>query len=304
MYIDENVEIVDRRNSAQERESLMIGTYSDYLKTINLGSATTDSDSDFGSDLLKDNTLTQSQFSTTYSAWLQSVFSDSNIKTWLQSKGINTDGAISVDIAQNSASVLPGVSYAGVAVSQSVLNELFTAKDNITLINGKTTQERYYVTGFEQNAFQSIYAPKATLVTANATEDGPSATVSALAGITDVDTNINTLAISVGTLPPGVVYDAVSKSFTLDPSHTSFQSLASGEAKTVTVTYGVSDSQFNTTATIEFTVTGTNDAPVITSSAANHSGSVTEDGTLSATGQITSSAVSNTHQTMPTTREV
>ena len=44
-----------------------------------------------------------------------------------------------------------------------------------------------------------------------------------------------------GSLPPGVTYDALTQSFTLDPSNAAFQHLAAGDHTTVTVNYGVSD---------------------------------------------------------------
>jgi VCBS repeat-containing protein len=69
-----------------------------------------------------------------------------------------------------------------------------------------------------------------------------------------------------------------------------FESLAQGETRTVTVTYSMRD-EFGavSTATTTVTVTGTNDAPIITSAA--QSGAVKEDGVAVATGQVTASDV-------------
>ncbi len=70
------------------------------------------------------------------------------------------------------------------------------------------------------------------------------------------------------------------------------QSLAAGETKTETFAVTVTD-EHGATATqdVVITITGTNDAPVITSAA--QAGSVTEDTTLTASGIVTSSDVDN-----------
>src|SRR5207249_2766253 len=88
--------------------------------------------------------------------------------------------------------------------------------------------------------------------------------------------------------------------FMLDPSDAAFQHLAQGQTTTVTVSYGISDGIATTPASVAFTVTGTNDAPVITSAA--QSGAVSEGDALpavarSASGQVTFSDVdaSDTH---------
>src|SRR5205085_1368306 len=78
--------------------------------------------------------------------------------------------------------------------------------------------------------------------------------------------------------------------YTLDNAN--HQNLAAGETHTETFTVTVTNDQAATaTQDTANTRTATNDAPVITSSA--QSGSVTEDTTLSASGQVTSSDVDN-----------
>ncbi len=70
------------------------------------------------------------------------------------------------------------------------------------------------------------------------------------------------------------------------------QSLAAGQTVTETYIVTVTDDQGATaTQNVVITITGTNDAPVITSTA--QSGSVTEDTTLTATGTVASSDVDN-----------
>src|SRR5436190_261796 len=75
-------------------------------------------------------------------------------------------------------------------------------------------------------------------------------------------------------LPAGVSYDAATHSFTLDPSNAAFQHLAAGQTTDVTVNYGVSDGTATTAASVKFTVTGTNDAPVVSGAV---TGNATED---------------------------
>ena len=113
-------------------------------------------------------------------------------------------------------------------------------------------------------------------VTGTATEDGATRTLNALANASDVDDG-TTLAVTnvPGSLPAGVTYDAGTHSFTLDPSNSAYQHLAQGQTTTVTVNYGVTDGIATTAAAVSWTVTGTNDAPVVSGTV---SGSATEDG--------------------------
>jgi len=103
-------------------------------------------------------------------------------------------------------------------------------------------------------------------MTGTAAEDASGVTLNALANASDVD---DARALSVtnlpGTLPPGVTYNALTHSFTLDPSNAVFQHLAAGDHSTVTVNYGVTDGIATTAASVSWNVTGTNDVPVITS---------------------------------------
>lgn len=100
-------------------------------------------------------------------------------------------------------------------------------------------------------------------VTGNATEDGAAVTLDALANASDVDagTTLSVVDVPVN-LPAGVTFDSETGTFTLDPSNAAYQSLAAGQQTTVTVNYGVSDGTATTTASVSWTVTGTNDAPV------------------------------------------
>ena len=65
-------------------------------------------------------------------------------------------------------------------------------------------------------------------------------------------------------LPDGIAFDAATGTLTVDPTAAGFQHLAAGEVSVLAVDYGVSDGTATTTATALITVTGTNDAPVVT----------------------------------------
>jgi VCBS repeat-containing protein len=99
-------------------------------------------------------------------------------------------------------------------------------------------------------------------VTAAATEDGDHSTLNAFANASDSDQDVLTVVNVPTQLPAGVCYNADTHSFTLDPSVAAYQHLAEGEHATVTVNYGVSDGHDVTPASVAWTITGTNDAPV------------------------------------------
>ncbi|MCS0631582.1 cadherin-like domain-containing protein [Telluria mixta] len=114
-------------------------------------------------------------------------------------------------------------------------------------------------------------------VTGNATEDGAAVVLDALAKASDVDAGTTLSVVNVpATLPAGVTYDAATHSFSLAPSNAAYQSLAQGQTTTVSVTYGVSDGTATTAATASWTITGTNDAPVVSGAV---TGNAAEDGT-------------------------
>lgn len=125
---------------------------------------------------------------------------------------------------------------------------------------------------------------------AQAEEDHTAVAVGALAAITDVDAGATLVVGRMDSpLPRGVSYDTATQIFTLDPSDAAYQRLAAGETTPVTVNYEVSDGLASTQASVSWVVTGTNDAPVITSSAP--AGSVMEDAQLPATGTVSASDV-------------
>ncbi|MFM9940452.1 MAG: VCBS domain-containing protein [Hyphomicrobiaceae bacterium] len=118
-------------------------------------------------------------------------------------------------------------------------------------------------------------SPTVTMQTATATEDGAAVTVNALAEASDVDNGaVLTAIVDLMTLPPGVSY--AGGVFTLDPNDPSFDDLAAGAPRIVTVSYSVQDEYLaSAPATVQFTVVGTNDAPTVASAVINVA--VTED---------------------------
>ncbi len=143
-------------------------------------------------------------------------------------------------------------------------------------------------------------------VTGSGVEDGASFTVNLLAGASDVDSGSSLSVANVGTLPAGV--SRVGSVLTVDPSNAAFQALKAGEQQTLTVTYNVVDDKGAVVAqTAVITITGTNDAPVITSNAAAAAGTVTEAGltpagaatvgTATASGTLTATDVDHDSST-------
>ncbi|HEX8302688.1 Ig-like domain-containing protein [Sphingomonas sp.] len=133
-------------------------------------------------------------------------------------------------------------------------------------------------------------------VTGAATEDGSAVGLNGLANASDVDDGAVLAITPPATLPAGVSFSAGTGVFTLDPANAVFQSLAMGATTIVTVNYSVTDGTASVPASASWTVTGTNDLPVVTSNAAAAAGSVVEAGssvagTATATGALASSDV-------------
>lgn len=111
---------------------------------------------------------------------------------------------------------------------------------------------------------------------ATATEGGATVSLNALQGAADVDAGSSLSVVGVpANLPAGVTYDAATQTFTLDPTAAAYNSLASGQTQVVTVSYGVSDGTATTAQTASWTITGVNDAPVVTAAL---TGAATEGG--------------------------
>lgn len=103
-------------------------------------------------------------------------------------------------------------------------------------------------------------------VTGAATEDRSVSTLSAVASASDVDFGTTLSVVGLPSpLPAGLTYDATTRTFRLNP--TAYQHLAAGAEVVIRVDYAVSDDITTAPASAFWTVTGTNDVPVITSAA-------------------------------------
>ncbi len=128
-----------------------------------------------------------------------------------------------------------------------------------------------------------------------ASEGGAVVSVNALANASDADAGAVLSVVGVpAALPDGVSFDAASGSFSLDPANVAYQALAAGETAVVTVAYGVSDGIATTAASVAFTVTGTNDAPVVSGAVlgtANEDGAVVSVNALANASDVDAGAV-------------
>jgi VCBS repeat-containing protein len=148
------------------------------------------------------------------------------------------------------------------------------------------------------NSWEVAFINAAT--TAAETEDGTDITVdlAALSGDVDSDEDGTTLTYTVSSAPTEGAASINGTTLTFAPG-TAFQDLALNETRDVSVEVTATD-KYNATAvnSVTLTVTGTNDAPVITPDAVAASGSVTEAGhgqvgVAYATGMLKSSDVDN-----------
>jgi len=98
------------------------------------------------------------------------------------------------------------------------------------------------------------------------------------------DANGDALSVTVpATLTDGFGYDAATGQMTFDATGTAYQQLAAGETLVVTQDISVTDGAEITPSAVSVTITGANDAAVITGVV---SGTVTEDRALIATGAL------------------
>ena len=95
-------------------------------------------------------------------------------------------------------------------------------------------------------------------------EDASVSPIFTLVGASDVDTGDTLSVTNVNGLVPGVIYESDFDAISVDTTHPSFQSLNVGQSTDIVVTYDIVDGNGGVVAqTATITVTGTNDAPVV-----------------------------------------
>jgi hypothetical protein len=119
----------------------------------------------------------------------------------------------------------------------------------------------------ERSAPREVTLPPLTidpiLIRGSAVEDGPLAELSSLMDAAMSAGATLPLVIVPASLPPGVRYLDGARSFSLDPSHPTYQHLGEGETETVTVNYSLLiNGNTRVPASISWIVAGRNDAPV------------------------------------------
>ncbi|QRM30308.1 Ig-like domain-containing protein [Microvirga sp. VF16] len=121
-------------------------------------------------------------------------------------------------------------------------------------------------------------------VRGRAIEDGPLTQLDALPDSVTPGEATPPPVIVPATLPPGVRYLESSRTFSLNPSHPAYQHLGEGESETVTINYALlSDDGIRIPASISWTITGRNDAPV---AAGDRIGDVEESGRRTLTVRV------------------
>ena len=105
-------------------------------------------------------------------------------------------------------------------------------------------------------------APVARADVASGTEDGAPVTGSVATNDSDVDTGAS-LSYALASAVAGLTLNA-NGSYSFDPTHAAYQHIAEGATQVVTAYYVVSDGLGgSSTSTLTITLTGTNDAPVV-----------------------------------------
>lgn len=178
------------------------------------------------------------------------------------------------------------------------------------LTDGEVVTDQLVVTSHDGTAAETIEVtvtgandvPVVTDSSSGVTEDDAvvSGMLSTSGQVTIVDVDAGESRFDAGSLTPSgtplgsltIDYSDGTWDYEVNNALSAVQALAEGE--TITETWTVTSADGTATGTIEVTITGTNDDPVVSGVS---SGSVTEDGTLSVSGQLTETDVdtSDTH---------
>jgi len=220
--------------------------------------------------------LTQSQFSTNYTAWLTLVFNTDAIQSWLATKGYSyPDGQFTVSLNQNSGSLLPTISYKSggvtITIDQATLDALFSNKEAVDVSTGKVLQERWYA---DLNNAPVVK----TIADQSFDEDHPVSFSIPAGTFTDVDsanlTYTATLADNAP-LPPWLTFNSATQTFSGTPPQN-----YNGE---LSLKVTVSDGLLSASSSFKLTINPVNDAPTGT---VTISGTAEEDQTLTASNTL------------------
>ncbi|NTW69568.1 MAG: hypothetical protein HGB23_06905 [Chlorobiaceae bacterium] len=180
---------------------------------------------------------------------------------------LNSDGSYSFDPANEAYQSLAAGEPKNLVATYSVTDDQ-GAKSSSTLT--------ITVTGTND-------APVAAVATAGATEDGSIVT----GAVSSRDVDAGATAIYSQDAPVDGLSLNSDGSYSFDPAHEAYQSLAEGEMKDVVANFTVTDDKgASSSSTLNITVTGTNDSPV----AAVATAAATEDGSI-VTGAVSSTDV-------------
>ena len=163
------------------------------------------------------------------------------------------------------------VAYQSLGVGQSkVLTVPYTVTDD----QGATSTANLVITVTGTND-----APVAQASSFTVAEDAP--LVSGHVSSTDIDANATATYSLSSAAPAGLVFNT-NGTYAFDASNAAYQSLGAGQSTVLTIPYTVTDDQGATsTANLVITVTGTNDAAVITGTS---TGAITETNVVQSTG--------------------
>ncbi len=166
-------------------------------------------------------------------------------------------------------------------------------KDFDNLAEGQTRTVSFTYSAVDNAG--GVSAPKTVTITVTGVNDAPIAIAATKAvdegvkvagsvAATDADAGATLKYALVGAAPIGLSFNADGR-YSFDAADVAYDSLKAGETKDVVVKFKANDGTVDSAEqTLTITVKGTNDAAKITGTS---TGSVTEDGTLSASGTLT-----------------
>ncbi|MBI3154156.1 MAG: tandem-95 repeat protein, partial [Burkholderiales bacterium] len=157
----------------------------------------------------------------------------------------NSDGSYTFDPSH--------ASYQALAVGQT---QVLTVPYVVTDEHGASSTAELVITVTGTND-----APQATAHSLTASEDGPM--VAGTVAATDIDAGSALTYALAGPAPAGLTL-AADGSYTFDPSHAAYQSLAAGQTSVLTVLFTATDEHGATSsAVMTITLAGSNDVPVV-----------------------------------------